>query len=214
MGNRAGAAPAPTPSPSPTEPERYTKLGDGFCRTASGARGTFTLATTALVEDCQAACSAQSTCVGVEFRSGTCELHTEDLARVSASQGVVCFAKVARSPPPTAAPPQIRFVAEISEGSCSGIGGLPINDVDLCERAAAVLGVPDRTASTTNAVRRPEGCYVFRGNSLFMGVNPQSRGKGAETSTRGRSRHPICGFTSCPRTPGPGGAIVQGGFLM
>merc|ERR1712117_755462 len=77
-------------------------------------------------------------------------------------------------------------------------GGFPINDVNLCQRAAAVLGVPDKTASTTSAVNRPEGCYVFRGFFLFMGVNPQSKGKGAETSTPGRSRHPICGFTSLP----------------
>jgi len=210
MGNLADAAPTPAPTPiptqtpgptpSPTEPEQYTKLGDGFCRTASGARGTFTLVTVANLEGCQAACSAQPRCVGVEFRAGTCELHTERLARVSNRPGVVCFAKVAAtrttSPPPATSPPQIRFVAEISEGSCSDIGGLPINDVDLCQRAAAVLGVPDRTASMTNAVSRPEGCYVFRGFSLFMGVNPQSRGNGAETSTPGRSRHPICGFTS------------------
>jgi len=114
--------------------------------------------------------------------------------RVSASQGVVCFAKV--SPPPTTAPPQIRFVSQVSDGSCSDVGGFPINDVNLCQRAAAVLGVPDKTASTTSAVNRPEGCYVFRGFFLFMGVNPQSKGKGAETSTPGRSRHPICGFTS------------------
>merc|ERR1712129_435075 len=54
-----------------------------------------------------------------------------------ASQGVVCFAKV--SPPPTTAPPQIRFVSQVSDGSCSDVGGFPINDVNLCQRAAAVL---------------------------------------------------------------------------
>merc|ERR1712037_596473 len=105
-----------------------------------------------------------------------------------------CFVKVA-PPAPTPAP-QIRFVGEISAGTCSDVGGLAINDQDLCELAAAVLGVPDRTASQTSAVERPEGCYVFRGNRLFMGVNPASQGKGAETSTPGRSRHPICGFTA------------------
>merc|ERR1712129_435076 len=64
-------------------------LGDGFCRTASGARGTFTVASTATIEECQAACSAQPTCVGVEFRPGTCELHTESQPRRSVlCQGV------------------------------------------------------------------------------------------------------------------------------
>merc|ERR1712048_236936 len=99
------------------------------------------------------------------------------------------------SPPTAGSPAQIRFVAEISQGRCSDFGGLPINDKGLCELAAAVLGVPDRTASATNRRNRPEGCYVFRGNRLVMGVNPASKGNGAETSTPRRSRHPICGFT-------------------
>merc|ERR1712037_580065 len=87
----------------------------------------------------------------------------------------VCFVKIATS----TSPPKIRFVAEISAGTCSDVGGLAINDQDLCELAAAVLGVPDTTASKTNTVSRPEGCYVFRGNRLFMGVNPASQGNGA-----------------------------------
>lgn len=193
--------PSPTPSPTPNQPVQYTNIGDGFCRTASGSRGTFTVVATATLEECQTACSGQLTCVGIEFRVGVCELHTVELTRVSNRQGVVCMRKVVddTTPPPPSppgtTPPQIRFVQEISEGTCSDVGGLPINDADLCERAAAALGVPDRTVSTTNAVNRPEGCYVFRGAGLFMGINSESRGNGAETSTPGRSRHPICGFT-------------------
>lgn len=194
-------SPAPTPDPSPApspNPVQYTKLGDGFCRTASGSRGTFTLATAANLGECQAACSAQLTCVGVEFRVGTCELHTVELTAIVNREGVVCFNKILEGPTttiPVPTPPQIRFVQEVSEGTCSDVGGFSIDDKDLCERAAAVLGVPDTTASTTNAVARPQGCYVFRGNRLFMGINPESIGNGAETSTPGRSRHPICGFT-------------------
>lgn len=97
--------------------------------------------------------------------------------------------------PTTPNPQEIRFVAELSQGRCSSFGGFPINDEALCIRAASVLGVPDITISKANARNRPEGCYVFRGNRLFMGVNPASRGKGAETSTPTRPRHPICGFT-------------------
>jgi len=203
MGNLAGGVPTPAPTtspspsttPSPTPSQQYRKLGDGFCRTASGSRGTFTLATTDTLEECQAACSAQPSCVGVEFRSRTCELHTDALTQVSLASGSVCFVKVSPPQPPVVAPP-IRFVAQISEGTCSDVGGRPINDVNLCQRAAAVLGLADTTASSTSSVNRPEGCYVFNGFFLFMGVNPQSQGKGAETSTPGRSRHPICGFTS------------------
>ena len=160
--------------------------------------GTFTLVTVGALEDCQAACSQQSTCVGIEFRAGLCELHTVEVTQVSSRQGVDCMRKAlagTTTPAPGTTPPQIRFVAEISEGSCSQVGGLPINDPGLCERAAAALGVPDTTLSTTSAVDRPEGCYVFRGNVLALAVNPANTGNGAETSTPGRSRHPICGFT-------------------
>merc|ERR1711920_625461 len=130
-----------------------------------GSRGTFTIVTAATLAECQTACSAQLTCVGIEFRVGTCELHTVELTRVVNSAGVECFNKIVEgtttaAPVPT--PPEIRFVSEISEGTCADVDGFPINDADLCERAAAVLGVPDVTVSTTNAVARPEGCYVFR----------------------------------------------------
>jgi len=188
--------PAGTPAPTPISNQQFTLLGEGFCRTTSGARGTFTVTTQTTLAECQEACAAQVTCVGVEFQQGgTCELHSESLARVAPSQSASCFVKSQSTTQPPEEP-QIRFVAEISEGTCSDVGGLAINDLDLCQRAAAVLGVPDTTATRTGAVSRPEGCYVFRGNSLFMGTNPQSRGNGAETSTPGRSRHPICGFVA------------------
>merc|ERR1719221_2376771 len=188
--------PAGTPAPTPTSGQQFTLLGEGFCRTASGARGTFTVTTQTTLAECQDACAAQVTCVGVEFQQvGTCELHSESLARGSPSQTASCFVKSQSTPQPPEEP-QIRFVAEISEGACSDVGGLAINDLDLCQRAAAVLGVPDSTATRTGAISRPEGCYVFRGRRLFIGTNPQSRGNGAETSTPGRSRHPICGFVA------------------
>merc|ERR1712061_886870 len=184
-----------SPSPGPAPTPGFTKVGDGFCRTAAGLSGTFEVVVAANLDQCLAACSASPACVAIEFQTTRkCELHSEEITQVANNGNSQCFVKEAA--PETTSPPQIRFVAELSEGTCSSVGGLPINDQALCEQAAAVLGVPDRTASRTNAVNRPEGCYVFRGNRLFMGVNPASQGNGAETSTRGRSRHPICGFTS------------------
>merc|ERR1712110_465237 len=213
--------PAPSPSPGPAPTPGFNKVGDGFCRTAAGSSGTFSAIVAANLDQCLAACSASSACVAIEFQTTLkCELHSEEITQVANNDNSQCFVKEVTSPPETTpsvtstpettpsvtapqttvsettSPPQIRFVAELSEGTCSSVGGLPINDQALCEQAAAVLGVPDRTASRTNAASRPEGCYVFRGNRLFMGVNPASQGNGAETSTRGRSRHPICGFTS------------------
>merc|ERR1711992_522867 len=74
MGNLASSpAPstsAPSPAPGPTPSTSYTKLGDGFCRTASGARGTFSSSTASSLEACQDACTVQETCVGVEFQQG------------------------------------------------------------------------------------------------------------------------------------------------
>lgn len=103
-------------------------------------------------------------------------------------------------PPPTEPDEQIRFVTELSQGTCRGTQfrgkqGIPINDKAMCEAAARVLGVPDETASITKSENRPEGCYVFRGNQLFMATNPANVGKGAGTSTTSSSRHPICGFS-------------------
>merc|ERR1712113_1262849 len=203
--------PTPSPSPGPAPTPGFTKVGDGFCRTAAGLSGTFEVVVAANLDQCLAACSASPACVAIEFQTTRkCELHSEEITQVANNGNSQCFVKEVPSTPETTpsvtapqttvsettSPPQIRFVAELSEGTCPSVGGLPVNDQALCEQAAAVLGVPDRTASRTNAVSRPEGCYVFRGNRLFMGVNPASQGNGAETSTRGRSRHPICGFTS------------------
>merc|ERR1719195_434211 len=57
--------PAPSPSTSaPVSGQRFTLLGEGFCRTASGARGTFTVTRQTTLADCQEACVAQATCVG------------------------------------------------------------------------------------------------------------------------------------------------------
>jgi len=103
------------------------------------------------------------------------------------------------APPDPDEPNKIVFVDEISEGSCADIKfrgktGLPINDERLCSLAAQVLGVPDVQPKKTNSLNRPEGCYVFQGNKLFMGLNPNNKGKGAGTSTGFISRHPICGF--------------------
>merc|ERR1712217_1016358 len=122
--------PNPSPSPSPTPNQGFNKIGDGFCRTAAGTIGTFEVVAAADLDQCTAACSAQPTCVAIEFQTTTrCELHTQEITQVLANQGSVCFVKEATSTPApptdttsapettqsvTTLPPQIRFVAEIS----------------------------------------------------------------------------------------------------
>merc|ERR1711862_290434 len=144
--------PNPSPSPSPTPNQGFNKIGDGFCRTAAGTIGTFEVVAAADLDQCKAACSAQPTCVAIEFQTTTrCELHTQEITQVLANQGSVCFVKEATSTPApptdttsapettqpvttlptstapgTTSPPQIRFVAEISSGKCSDVVDLQL----------------------------------------------------------------------------------------
>jgi len=80
----------------------------------------------------------------------------------------------------------------ITEGACANAGMVAITKVATCEVAAAVLGLVKLEAGTTADVERPEGCYYGNERVLWMGINPLSKGKGAETSVPGASRHPVC----------------------
>jgi hypothetical protein len=64
----------------------------------------------------------------------------------------------------------------------------------ICQVAASKLGLADTEASMTYVTNRPEGCYYSpgHGHRLWMGMNPRSKGRGAETSIRGAPRYPIC----------------------
>merc|ERR1711994_637994 len=100
--------------------------------------GTFEVVAAANVDQCKTACSAQSTCVAIEFQTTPkCELHTEEITQVLESQTSECFVKETTSAPETTQsvtapptstapgttlPPQIRFVAEISACTCSDVG--------------------------------------------------------------------------------------------
>jgi len=75
----------------------------------------------------------------------------------------------------------------IKEGSCADAGLQPILTRATCETAAQLLGLSDTTARLTNNFDRPEGCYVFEMNMLWMGVNPKSAGRGCQPF-----RNPIC----------------------
>lgn len=103
---------------------------------------------------------------------------------------------------------------KISVGRCSDIHWHPIQEKAACEEAAKYLALTDIEASVTNYAERPEGCYYFRNyadgtETLWVDVNPWSRGKGAETSdlAAGGLRQPICS-----RQPTAGTASSVGGF--
>jgi len=101
-------APQTTPSRStPISSQQFKLLGDGLCRTASGARGTFTETRENTLAECQNVCSAHANCVGVEFDNSQvppCELHSESPAQVAPSLSASCYVKVPATTQPSPAP--------------------------------------------------------------------------------------------------------------
>jgi len=87
---------------------------------------------------------------------------------------------------------EVRRFRVITTGTCGGIGWFPITSLQRCEEAGKALGIVDTSATATDLSDRPEGCYLFQGVYLWFGRSPDSKGKGAETSEPGLSRHPIC----------------------
>lgn len=94
----------------------------------------------------------------------------------------------------TTTSPEGAFVVLLTFGDCALQQLYPIRAQEDCEAAARQLQLPDDTAEKTAQANRPEGCYLYREQELFMGVNPASQGKGAETSgpDANETRHPIC----------------------
>eukprot|EP00406_Dinophysis_acuminata_P012307 CAMPEP_0179221126 /NCGR_PEP_ID=MMETSP0797-20121207/6015_1 /TAXON_ID=47934 /ORGANISM="Dinophysis acuminata, Strain DAEP01" /LENGTH=612 /DNA_ID=CAMNT_0020927869 /DNA_START=104 /DNA_END=1943 /DNA_ORIENTATION=- len=91
-------------------------------------------------------------------------------------------------PPPTEPDEQIRFVTELSQGTCRGTQfrgkqGIPINDKALCEAAARVLGVPDETASIT---RRENGRRVATSSGATGSSWPRAQRTSARAPERAR----------------------------
>jgi len=113
-----------TIGPQTISGQQFTLLGQGLCRTASGARGTFTETRQTTLAECQKACTAQVTCVGVEFDNSqvpNCELHSESLARVAPSQSASCYVKLQAPTEPSPAP-----VMSVSDSPASDAGHLTV----------------------------------------------------------------------------------------
>ncbi|CAE7605337.1 unnamed protein product [Symbiodinium sp. CCMP2592] len=94
----------------------------------------------------------------------------------------------------TTTSPEGAFVQLIESGTCAQLSLFPILGPAECEQAARQLDLPDLSAQITAEAERPEGCYFFEGLSLWLGVSPASKGRGAETSgpEANKTRHPIC----------------------
>lgn len=94
----------------------------------------------------------------------------------------------------TTTSPEGAFVVLLTFGTCAMQQLHPILAQTECEEAARKLQLPDTSVETTGQANRPEGCYFFEGDELWMGVNPASEGHGAETSgpSENETRYPIC----------------------
>mmetsp|Transcript_93474 Transcript_93474/g.264345 ORF Transcript_93474/g.264345 Transcript_93474/m.264345 type:complete len:1009 (-) Transcript_93474:88-3114(-) len=84
---------------------------------------------------------------------------------------------------------------KVISGSCADKGLFPIANAETCEAAAFSLGYfVVRATRYAGKERRPEGCYLFRGN-LYMATSESNRGHGALGE-----RAPICGSMEYPTT--------------
>lgn len=75
----------------------------------------------------------------------------------------------------------------IEKGTCEEAGMTPIVTKVTCEYAAVLLRMVDTKVRPTNILERPEGCYMFEMDMLWMGINPKSAGRGWQ-----KYRTPIC----------------------
>jgi len=108
---------------------------------------------------------------------------------------------------------------KLSVGKCTDIHWYPIHAKGTCEEAARYLQLQDVEASITQYAERPEGCYYFRNyadgtQTLWVDLNPWSRGKGAETSdlASGGLRQPICSRQPTSGTAASGAAPGGGAY--
>jgi len=173
-----------------------------------------------ILEQCKAACLHQERCRGFVFartpagQLGPCFLRADiDLDKCEANNSYVMWfmgtrgnsTTEATSTPSTSGAPTQETAgssssintdgfAKLQTGSCTDVGLVAISGRAICELAASSLGLADTGASTTQVAERPEGCYYSPGHGqrLWMGMNPQSKGRGAETSIPGIPRYPIC----------------------
>ena len=104
--------------------------------------------------------------------------------------------------------------AEIKSGSCGTNGMRFLTTPDECKLAALTLGLPTSLTGdllnplTVDAVNpdRPQGCYVLyvepnKVPRLNFATSEQTKGKGAEQSTKDRARHPICAIFGTYASP-------------
>lgn len=84
------------------------------------------------------------------------------------------------------------YYSLVTSGACADHGLGPILNAMNCEAAARGLNLSSGSASAESLAGRPEGCYLLNGMSLQFNMDSSSRGNGAERSTPGFSRLPLC----------------------
>jgi len=93
------------------------------------------------------------------------------------------------------------YFAVVPRGVCRDQDLQPIVEASVCSAAATELKLPLPVQSISDA-NSPEGCFYLEGRSVFLNSNALSMGKGAETSTPGFPRLPICMAPALNLQPG------------
>jgi len=97
-GTVASTATASTAAPTQAPPPGFDKLGKGYCRTASGGKGTYTMRRGVNQSECSSECEREAACVAFEYDpvtdGGNCEVHSDVVTHTLAvSSSSACYVK-------------------------------------------------------------------------------------------------------------------------
>jgi len=129
------------------------------------------------------------------FSVGHCKLGTTSTTTTATSYTATSVTTSTSSTSSTTATVGNQLYYErIFTGSCSDVGMYSIPGPAGCEAAARSLDLADTSVTSTAQDGRPEGCYYFGDEELWLSISPLNKGRGAEMSgnTSAESRHPIC----------------------
>jgi len=159
-GTVASTATTSTAAPTQAPPPGFDKLGKGYCRTASGGKGTYTMRRGVNQSECSSECEREAACVAFEYDpvtdGGNCEVHSDVVTHTLAvSSSSACYVKA-------------HYVKGVKATNECPQSGPPIGTREACQHAADSLRI--RFAGEETDSRYPKGCYeIF--NSVWWNKN-------------------------------------------
>jgi len=85
-----------------------------------------------------------------------------------------------------------RYATFVTTGTCLDNGFFPIGNEKECVSSAYSLGLSNLTVTAVSEANEPEGCFYLEGQTVFFNSHPDSAGRGAEASSPGFPRLPLC----------------------